>query len=181
MYKHLEESTRRRAEMEEWVKKLQENAQINTQNQSASLKNLETQIEQLTKEFHTKAVNKINNSTFDHWKAVYADKKTPYDNGQHKEQGRSYKKPRKLKFDINLPNTHFYKPVKQILKGELKFWPTCDPNIRECNGGHEIYGMDEEGVIKNGSIYKEVKFEVSSTLFHVEARFYLGITTRVTP
>ncbi|GKF67874.1 hypothetical protein Tco_0197553, partial [Tanacetum coccineum] len=62
MNKHLEESTRRRAEMEEWVKKLQENADINTRNQSASLKNLETQIEQLTKEFHTKAANEINNS-----------------------------------------------------------------------------------------------------------------------
>ncbi|GKC86087.1 reverse transcriptase domain-containing protein [Tanacetum coccineum] len=33
MNKHLEESTRRRAEMEEWVKKLQENAEINTRNQ----------------------------------------------------------------------------------------------------------------------------------------------------
>nr|GEY37881.1 zinc knuckle CX2CX4HX4C [Tanacetum cinerariifolium] len=32
MNKHMEESTRRRAEMEEWVKKLQENAEINTQN-----------------------------------------------------------------------------------------------------------------------------------------------------
>ncbi|GJR30925.1 reverse transcriptase domain-containing protein [Tanacetum coccineum] len=83
MNKHLEESTRRRAEMEEWVKKLQENAEINTRNQSASLKNLETQIEQLTKEFHTKAANEINNSSFDHCKAVYADKKTPHDNGQH--------------------------------------------------------------------------------------------------
>ncbi|GKB22935.1 putative ribonuclease H-like domain-containing protein, partial [Tanacetum coccineum] len=48
MNKHMEESTRRRTEMEEWVKKLQENAKINSQNQSASLKNLETQIEQLT-------------------------------------------------------------------------------------------------------------------------------------
>ncbi|GJZ61806.1 RNA-directed DNA polymerase, eukaryota, reverse transcriptase zinc-binding domain protein [Tanacetum coccineum] len=60
MNKHLEESTRTRTEMEEWVKKLQENAKINTRNQSASLKNLETQIEQLTKDFHTKAANEIN-------------------------------------------------------------------------------------------------------------------------
>ncbi|GKB26185.1 hypothetical protein Tco_0865586 [Tanacetum coccineum] len=83
MNKHLEESTRRRAEIEEWVKKLQENVKINTRNQSASLKNLKTQIEQLTKEFHTKAANEINNSSFDHCKAVYTDKKTPHDNGQH--------------------------------------------------------------------------------------------------
>ncbi|GJV96637.1 hypothetical protein Tco_1548214 [Tanacetum coccineum] len=76
MNKHLEESTRRRAKMEEWVKKLQENAKINTQNQSASLKNLETQIEQLIKEFHTKAANEINNSSSDQCKAVYTDKKT---------------------------------------------------------------------------------------------------------
>ncbi|GJR43421.1 reverse transcriptase domain-containing protein [Tanacetum coccineum] len=84
MNKHLEESTRRRAKMEEWVKKLQENAEINNRNQSASLKNLETQIEQLTKEFHTKSANEINNSSLDQCKAVYADKKTPLDNGHHK-------------------------------------------------------------------------------------------------
>nr|GFA54337.1 hypothetical protein [Tanacetum cinerariifolium] len=36
-----------------WIKKLQENAEINTRNQSVSLNNLETQIEQLTKELHS--------------------------------------------------------------------------------------------------------------------------------
>ncbi|GJT23031.1 hypothetical protein Tco_0892968 [Tanacetum coccineum] len=65
MNKYLEESTRRRAEMEEWVKKLKENAEINTRNQITSFKNLETQIEQLIKEFHTKAANEIYNSSFD--------------------------------------------------------------------------------------------------------------------
>nr|GEX51472.1 hypothetical protein [Tanacetum cinerariifolium] len=55
----------------------------------------------------------------------------------NQEQGRSRKKPRKLAFDINLPSMHFCKPVKQILRGELKFLPTCDPIIKECNGGHE--------------------------------------------
>ncbi|GKE89240.1 reverse transcriptase domain-containing protein [Tanacetum coccineum] len=333
-------------------KKLQKNAKINTRNQAASLKNLETQIEQLTKEFHTKAASEINNSSLDQCKAMYANKKTPVNNRQHEiyvasnkytqivqtnnvtskvlpcqlppkelnprsftlpctirslnfyvmvnlgasvnvipnsifehlelaqlkktdmlvemadmtkrspvgivenvlvkidkflfpsdfmvmnmlntrnktmilgrpflatihakidvfnkeislgiggdrvtfdmdkkiqnfttpigeiyminatsntpsdassrvektndmhndynqEQGQSHKRPRKLKFNINLPSTHFCKPVKQILEGELKFWPTCDPNIRECNGGPEIYGMDEEGIIKNGIV-----------------------------
>ncbi|GJS37548.1 hypothetical protein Tco_0535930 [Tanacetum coccineum] len=38
MNKHLEESTQRRAEMEEWVKKLQENAEINTQTKALLLK-----------------------------------------------------------------------------------------------------------------------------------------------
>ncbi|GJR98523.1 reverse transcriptase domain-containing protein [Tanacetum coccineum] len=348
MNKHLEESTRRRTEMEEWVKNLQENAEINTRNQAASLKNLETQIEQLTKEFYTKAANEINSPSLNQCKAVYADKKTSLDNGRHEissasnkctqivqtndvspkilpcqllpkelnpgnftlpciigslnfyamadlgasvnvipksifeylklarlkktdmlvemadmtkispirivenvlvkidkflfpsdfvvtnmlntrnetmilgrpfpatihaeidvfnkeislgiggdkvtfnmdkkihnfttpigeiyminatsntpsdassrveetnnvhnknnscnqEQGRSRKKPRKLKFDINLPSTHFCKPVKQILEGELKFWPICDPNIKECNGGHKVYEMNKEG------------------------------------
>nr|GEU70170.1 hypothetical protein [Tanacetum cinerariifolium] len=70
----------------------------------------------------------------------------------NQEQGRSCKKLRKLKYDINLSNTHFCKPVKQILEGELKFWLTCDPNIRECNRGPEIYGMDKEGVINNGNV-----------------------------
>ncbi|GKE00980.1 hypothetical protein Tco_1388963, partial [Tanacetum coccineum] len=51
--KHQEESARRSSEIEVWIKKLQENAEINTRNQSASVKNLETQIEQLTKELHS--------------------------------------------------------------------------------------------------------------------------------
>ncbi|GJX87042.1 hypothetical protein Tco_0337816 [Tanacetum coccineum] len=40
--KHQEESAQRSTEMEVWIKKLQENADINTRNQDASLKNLET-------------------------------------------------------------------------------------------------------------------------------------------
>ncbi|GKB10818.1 hypothetical protein Tco_0844741 [Tanacetum coccineum] len=40
--KHQEESARRSTEMEVWIKKIQENAEINTRNQNASLKNLET-------------------------------------------------------------------------------------------------------------------------------------------
>ncbi|GJX63792.1 RNA-directed DNA polymerase, eukaryota, reverse transcriptase zinc-binding domain protein [Tanacetum coccineum] len=39
--------------MEVWIKKLLKNAEINTRNQNASLKNLETQIKQLTKEIHS--------------------------------------------------------------------------------------------------------------------------------
>ncbi|GJX00236.1 zinc knuckle CX2CX4HX4C containing protein, partial [Tanacetum coccineum] len=54
--KHQEESTRRSTEMEVWIKKLQENAEINTRNQNASLKNLETQIEQLTKELYSRDI-----------------------------------------------------------------------------------------------------------------------------
>ncbi|GKA66530.1 hypothetical protein Tco_0766338 [Tanacetum coccineum] len=52
--KHQEESAQRSTKMEVWIKKLQENAEINTRNQSASLKNLETQIEQLTEELHSR-------------------------------------------------------------------------------------------------------------------------------
>ncbi|GJX38744.1 hypothetical protein Tco_0252047 [Tanacetum coccineum] len=43
--KHQEEFARRSTEMEVWIKKLLENAELNTRNQSALLKNLETQIE----------------------------------------------------------------------------------------------------------------------------------------
>ncbi|GJY55154.1 hypothetical protein Tco_0446818 [Tanacetum coccineum] len=40
--KHQEEFVRRSTEIEVWIKKLQENAEINTRSQSASLKNLKT-------------------------------------------------------------------------------------------------------------------------------------------
>ncbi|GKA19296.1 hypothetical protein Tco_0699211 [Tanacetum coccineum] len=48
--KHQEESAWRSTEMEVWIKKLQENTKINTRNQNASLKNLETHIKKLTEE-----------------------------------------------------------------------------------------------------------------------------------
>ncbi|GJV53581.1 hypothetical protein Tco_1449322 [Tanacetum coccineum] len=40
--------------MEVWIKKLQENVETNTRNQNALLKNLETQIELLTEELHSR-------------------------------------------------------------------------------------------------------------------------------
>ncbi|GJS16684.1 reverse transcriptase domain-containing protein [Tanacetum coccineum] len=52
MNKHLEESTRRRAKMDEW----------------------------LIKEFHAKTTSEVKNSSFDQCKAVYADKEAPLNN-----------------------------------------------------------------------------------------------------
>ncbi|GJV27257.1 DNA-binding pseudobarrel domain-containing protein [Tanacetum coccineum] len=52
--KHIEESTKRRVETKEWMRKLQENTDMKIRNQNAALKNLETQIEQLTKDFQAK-------------------------------------------------------------------------------------------------------------------------------
>ncbi|GJZ91493.1 hypothetical protein Tco_0663420 [Tanacetum coccineum] len=75
--KHQEESARKNAKMEEWFKKLQENAEINTRNQSASLKNLETQIEQLTKELHSRTTNEAPSSSTRQCKVVNADHETP--------------------------------------------------------------------------------------------------------
>ncbi|GJU06917.1 hypothetical protein Tco_1123347 [Tanacetum coccineum] len=73
MNKHLEESAQRSSEIEEWIKKIQESTKINTRNQGASLKNLETQIEQLTKEFHAKAATEVPTSSVGQCKAVYDD------------------------------------------------------------------------------------------------------------
>ncbi|GJX99866.1 reverse transcriptase domain-containing protein [Tanacetum coccineum] len=71
--KHQEESARRSTEMEVWIKKLQENAKINTRNQSASLKNLETHIEQLTKEIHS---DKTLDSSSEQIKTIIANQET---------------------------------------------------------------------------------------------------------
>ncbi|GJU00682.1 reverse transcriptase domain-containing protein [Tanacetum coccineum] len=71
--KHQEESARRSTEMEVWIKKLQENAEINTRNQSASLKNLETQIEQLAKEIRS---DKALDSSSEQIKTIIVDQET---------------------------------------------------------------------------------------------------------
>ncbi|GKB68939.1 hypothetical protein Tco_0930351 [Tanacetum coccineum] len=52
--KHEEESARRSTKMKGWIKKIQENAKVNIRNQNALPKNLETQIEQLTEELHSR-------------------------------------------------------------------------------------------------------------------------------
>ncbi|GKB56129.1 reverse transcriptase domain-containing protein [Tanacetum coccineum] len=78
--KHQEESARRSTEMEVWIKKLQENSKINTRNQSASLKNLETQMEQLTKEIHS---DKTLNSSSKQIKTIIADHETSGPNKLH--------------------------------------------------------------------------------------------------
>ncbi|GKA24327.1 DNA-binding pseudobarrel domain-containing protein [Tanacetum coccineum] len=77
MNKHQEESAQRSAQMNEWIKKLQENAEINTRNQSASLKNLETQIEQLTKELRSRTTNGAPSSSTGQCKVLNADHETP--------------------------------------------------------------------------------------------------------
>ncbi|GJW66339.1 zinc knuckle CX2CX4HX4C containing protein [Tanacetum coccineum] len=79
--KHQEESAQRSTEMEVWIKKLQKNAEINTRNQSISLKNLETQIEQLTKEIHS---DKTLNSSSKQIKTVTVDHETSGLNKLHR-------------------------------------------------------------------------------------------------
>ncbi|GJY48681.1 reverse transcriptase domain-containing protein [Tanacetum coccineum] len=69
---------------EVWIKKLQENAEINNRNQSASLKNLETHIEQLTKEIYS---DKTLNSSSEQIKTVTADQET---SGLNKLHGVSF-------------------------------------------------------------------------------------------
>ncbi|GKE36581.1 reverse transcriptase domain-containing protein [Tanacetum coccineum] len=78
--KHQEESARRSTKIEGWIKKLQENSEINTRNQSASLKNLETQIEQLTKEIHSDITL---SSSSEQIKTVTADHETSGVNKLH--------------------------------------------------------------------------------------------------
>ncbi|GJY25229.1 hypothetical protein Tco_0399955 [Tanacetum coccineum] len=47
----------------------------------------------------------------------------------------------------------FNKEISLGIGGELKFWLTCDPNIKECNGGHEVYEMNKEGDLKKWYCY----------------------------
>ncbi|GKF71152.1 hypothetical protein Tco_0207266 [Tanacetum coccineum] len=137
--------------MEEWVKRLQENAEINTRNQSASLKNLETQIVQLTKEFHSKTVNEVNDSSSDQCKAIYDDKEAPINN--------EFDKPHEVSFD----HTHVEEGVSS------KILP-CQLPPKELNPGNftlsctfeslNFYAMSDLGAsinIIHKSIYEHLK------------------------
>ncbi|GJZ92681.1 hypothetical protein Tco_0664746 [Tanacetum coccineum] len=99
-------------------------------------------------------INSIHNDESPSLSNALSDKSSRFEksNNFHNEsnyiQERSSKKTRILKADTHLPSMHFYKPVKKICNGILKVWPTCDPTMKTCNGGIEIYGMNEEGVLK---------------------------------
>ncbi|GKA67893.1 RNA-directed DNA polymerase, eukaryota, reverse transcriptase zinc-binding domain protein [Tanacetum coccineum] len=69
-------------------------------------------------------------------------------NDEPSTSSNALKKTRMLKPDINTPSAHFCNPVKQECNGILKVWPTCDPTMKLCNGGNEIYGVDEQGTLK---------------------------------
>ncbi|GJZ62638.1 reverse transcriptase domain-containing protein [Tanacetum coccineum] len=77
MNKHQEESARRSAQIDEWIKKLHENAEINTRNQSASFKYLETQINKLTKELQSRTTNGAPSLSTRQCKVVNVDHETP--------------------------------------------------------------------------------------------------------
>nr|GEX32229.1 hypothetical protein [Tanacetum cinerariifolium] len=130
MNKHIEKSTRKRAKMEEWMKKLQESTKLNTRNQNASLKNLETQIEHLAKDYQTKDANEVpilnSNSCRD--VAVLSAKGTPFEtsfelNGQKYVYLDTYQRPRisKTQFvsqvdvnnDLSKPVTTHYLPKER--------------------------------------------------------------------
>ncbi|GJU74863.1 hypothetical protein Tco_1266268 [Tanacetum coccineum] len=96
-----------------------------------------------------------------------------HNKNNYQEHERSCKKPRKLEFDINLPSTHFCKPNKQILEGE--FWPTCDPNIKECNGGHEIYEINKDGDLKKWKVQEDNTYWWHDQKSEEEERQKLGI------
>ncbi|GKB83013.1 reverse transcriptase domain-containing protein, partial [Tanacetum coccineum] len=75
MNKHIEESTKRRNENEEWMKKLQETIDMNIRNQNVALKNLKTQVEQLAKDYQAKVAKETPNSfaSIGQCKAIFAD------------------------------------------------------------------------------------------------------------
>ncbi|GJY88466.1 DNA-binding pseudobarrel domain-containing protein [Tanacetum coccineum] len=293
MNKHLEESTRRRADMEDWMKKLKESRNMNTRNQNASLKNLETRVEQLTKDYQAKVSKKtdeglnlyamadldasVNIMPYAMFKCLKLtslketkmlveitdmSKKAPigiaenvlvkidkfifptdfviidmlgdpnettilgedrimfninqnihhptvlvekvymvnsvqeeelfnpleisedlfsydsllcleikkynhlYETNQNNEDtivsdnkhGQFGGRKRKTK--MGEPGTgtlrlHYCKPIQELSNGTFKLWPTCDPNLNECNCGNTIYILDERGALKKWYCHRD--------------------------
>ncbi|GJU63503.1 reverse transcriptase domain-containing protein [Tanacetum coccineum] len=55
---------------------------------------------------------------------------------------------KKLKISKNTTTTHFCKPIIQECDKDIKSWPSCSPFKNKCDGGHEIYGINELGETK---------------------------------
>ncbi|GKB07527.1 reverse transcriptase domain-containing protein [Tanacetum coccineum] len=173
MNKHLEESTRRRAEMEEWMKKLSENTDLNTRNQNASLNNLETQIEQLAKDYQVKVANEVPNLSVGHCKAIFANDNVPKETKEGPQEVLQCQLPQKKKNpgSFTLPCTF----------GSLKFYAIADlgasvnilsrsmfnhlklKNLKETNLSVEMADMAKKAHV---GIVENVLVKIDKFLFH---------------
>ncbi|GKD53692.1 hypothetical protein Tco_1287079, partial [Tanacetum coccineum] len=111
---------------EEWAKKLLESTKLNTRNQNASLKNLETQIDQLAKYYKAKAANEVPDPSVGQCKAIFANNKVPTDEASSKEttklQGVSF---------ISDDNVVVPEEIEERIQGVL----TCQLPPNELNPG----------------------------------------------
>ncbi|GJU03375.1 zinc knuckle CX2CX4HX4C containing protein [Tanacetum coccineum] len=55
---------------------------------------------------------------------------------------------KRLKISNDMTTTHFCKLIIQECDKDFKAWPSCNPFRNECDGGHEIYGINELGKTK---------------------------------
>ncbi|GJX63705.1 hypothetical protein Tco_0296605 [Tanacetum coccineum] len=104
--------------------RLQESTELNTRNQNASLKNLETQIEQLAKDYKAKAANEVPNPLVSQRKEIFANNEAPADEasskGTIKLQGVSF---------ISDDNMQVPKEIKERTPGVLP----CQLPLKELN------------------------------------------------
>ncbi|GJQ99464.1 hypothetical protein Tco_0522449 [Tanacetum coccineum] len=69
---------------------------------------------------------------------------------------------KRLKISEDSATKHYCKPIIQECDKDLKAWPSYSPFRNKCDGGHEIYGINELGKTKywffpNDSIRKEMQ------------------------
>ncbi|GKA81996.1 hypothetical protein Tco_0788744 [Tanacetum coccineum] len=65
-----------------------------------------------------------------------------------KVHGRCGKKARIDDADPTIPKVRICRPIKQDYNETFKIWPTCYPTKKVCNGGEDIYEIDEKGKLK---------------------------------
>ncbi|GKC07700.1 hypothetical protein Tco_0999310 [Tanacetum coccineum] len=160
MNKHLKESTRRRADMEDWMKKLQESTNMNIRNQNASLKNLETQVEQLTKDYQAKDANEVPNSSIGQFKEIFADNEAPRDetssNGTNElhrvffiSDDNMQEWEDKIMFDINENIHHPTVPIEKVymansVQEEESFNPLEKDNSEDEKGRQRWLNLEQQ-------------------------------------
>ncbi|GJY56747.1 hypothetical protein Tco_0455862 [Tanacetum coccineum] len=69
---------------------------------------------------------------------------------------------KRLKISDDTATTHFCKPIIQLYDKDFKAWASCSPFRNKCDGGHEIYRINELGETKywffpNNNERKEMK------------------------
>ncbi|PWA54733.1 DNA-binding pseudobarrel domain-containing protein [Artemisia annua] len=178
--KHIVESSKKSEKFQEWMEKMKEDTERNLRNQNAAIKNLETQIGQLTKNVQTRKSEAVleeckvlslqeekdeTNSNIKIWISILTQSYVIHNHvrtvaltkplvGMLVILSRHKIMDRVINERRTVLKNHYCNPIIMDNEGSKQAWPSCNPFRNNCDGGD------------NGELDKSQRAHLEWTCFH---------------